>query len=104
MAGSEKFRVITDILSSDEQGTESEGESGKYDTCVRRKPCQAGMVDYAVAVITAANNNKKTPHCVHPNKRIQIQNGRGEVSFANPVSQLFCNLAHAQIVASRHKK
>lgn len=61
MAGSEKFRVITDILSSDEQGTESEGESGKYDTCVRRKPCQAGMVDYAVAVITAANNNKKTP-------------------------------------------
>lgn len=33
----EKFRVITDILSSDEQGTEGEGESGKYDTRVHRK-------------------------------------------------------------------
>lgn len=37
-ADSEKCWVITDILTSDEQGTESEGESGKYGTCVRRKP------------------------------------------------------------------
>lgn len=37
-AGSEKFRVITNILRSHQQRTESECESGKYDTCVCRKP------------------------------------------------------------------
>lgn len=104
MAGSEKFRVITDILSSDEQGTESEGESGKYDTCVGRKPlADRNSGNCAVAVITAADS-KKNLHCVHPNKSVQIQSRRGEVSFANPVSHLFCNLTRAQIVASVHKK
>lgn len=67
-------------------------------------PWQAGNVDYAVAVIPAAHNKKKPPHSMHPNKSIQIQSRREEVSFANPVSQLFCNLTHAQIVASRPKK
>lgn len=38
-ADSEKFRVITDILSSDEQGTAREGESGKCDTlCSQEAP------------------------------------------------------------------
>lgn len=67
-ADSEKFRVITDILSSDEQGTESEGESGKYDPCVCRKPGQAGMVDCAVAVITADDNKKLPTLCASQQK------------------------------------
>lgn len=78
MAGCEKFRVITDILSSDEQGTESEGESGKYDTCVGRKPlADRNSGNCAVAVITAADSKKTYTVCI-PTKasRYKVEEGR----------------------------
>lgn len=95
-AGSEKFRVITNILSGDQQRTESECESGKYDTCVCRKPL-AGRNGgpmwlpyhccwYKTTACIPATRNKST----------QIKGTAGEVEFANPVSQLFCNITCAQ--------
>lgn len=63
-AGSEKFRVMTDVLSSHQQRTECECESGKYNNlCLQEAPGRQEWWSYVAAVSLLLIRK----HCMYPN-------------------------------------